>query len=301
MTVVPVRAAGRYAPSPTGTLHLGNLRTAVLAWLFARSAGRAFLLRVEDLDTSRVRPGVAAQQAADLAALGVTFDGPPLVQSTRAPAYAAALSRLEAHTFPCFCTRAEIAAAASAPNGEPRRYPGTCRELTSAQQAERSLTRSPASRLRADGATQTIIDLLHGSVTGVVDDIVLRRPDGVASYHLACVVDDAATRVDQVVRGDDLLPSAIDQAHLAELLGHPAPTYAHVPLAVNAEGRRLAKRDGAVTLPDLGARGVDARTALGWMAVSLGLASPDEQVDLPRLMARFDPDRLPRKPWMVAG
>ena len=290
------RGAGRYAPSPTGELHLGNLRTAVLAWLFARAGGRRFLLRIEDLDAGRVRPGMAEQQTADLAALGLDFDPPVLVQSARAAVYAAALVALTDHTFPCFCTRREIAEAASAPHGAVPRYPGTCRKLTAAQQAERRRARPPALRLRADGAEQTISDLLHGSVTGLVDDIVVQRNDGTAAYHLAVVVDDGATGVDQVVRGDDLLPAAVSQAYLARLLGHPVPAYAHVPLAVNAEGRRLAKRDGAVTLGDLTALGRTPAQVLGLIADSLDLPPATTAAEL---LPVFDPARLPRKPWVV--
>ena len=288
--------AGRYAPSPTGELHLGNLRTAVLAWLFARSTGRAFLLRIEDLDTGRVRPGLAEQQVADLTALGLDFDGVPMVQSQRSAAYAAALAGIADRTYECFCTRREIAEAASAPHGRAARYPGTCRGLTTSQRAERRRTRTPALRLRADGATQTVQDLLHGPVTGQVDDFVVRRNDGVAAYNLAVVVDDAESGVDQVVRGDDLLPSAVNQAYLAGLLGHPAPIYAHVPLAVNAQGRRLAKRDGAVTLTDLAAHGISPVEVLGLIAESLGWPAPGRPAEL---LARFDPARLPRDPWVV--
>ena len=288
--------AGRYAPSPTGELHLGNLRTAVLAWLFARSTGRAFLLRIEDLDTSRVRPGLAEQQLLDLTALGLDFDGVPVVQSQRAAAYAAALTRIADRTYECFCTRREIAEAASAPHGLPGRYPGTCRDLSPAERAERGRSRTPALRLRAEGAWQTVDDLLHGAVTGPVDDFVVRRNDGVAAYNLAVVVDDAESGVDQVVRGDDLLSSAVNQAYLAELLGHPAPSYAHVPLAVNAQGRRLAKRDGAVTLSDLAAEGVSPIEVLGLIATSLGWPAPSRLADL---LPRFDPSRLPRHPWVV--
>ena len=289
--------AGRYAPSPTGELHLGNLRTAVLAWLFARSTGRAFLLRIEDLDAGRVRPGLAEQQVADLIALGLDFDGIPVVQSQRAAAYAAALDCIADRTYECFCTRREIAEAASAPHGSVGRYPGTCRDLSADQRAERRRIRTPALRLRADGATQTVRDLLHGTVTGQVDDFVVRRNDGVAAYNLAVVVDDVESGIDQVVRGDDLLPSAVNQAHLAGLLGHPAPIYAHVPLAVNAQGRRLAKRDGAVTMSELTALGVRPGEVLRRIASSLGLPEVDRLADL---LPHFDPDRLPRTPWLVA-
>jgi len=297
----PKEGAGRYAPSPTGPLHLGNLRTAVLAWLFARWTGRRFLLRMEDLDHDRVRPGYAAQQEADLTALGLSFDDNPVVQSLRFDRYEAALEQLRDHIYECFCTRREIAEAASAPHEALRHYPGTCRYLTEAQRAERRLTRPPALRLRADGAVQSVRDEVYGRVTGKVDDLVLRRNDGVASYHLAVVVDDAAMGVDQVVRGDDLLLAAPGQAYLAGLLGVPAPTYAHVPLAVNGTGARLAKRDGAVTLSDLRARGVTPEEVLTRIAVSLELAAPGEPVSLPQLLERFDPARLPRDPWLVGG
>jgi len=295
------RPAGRYAPSPTGDLHLGNLRTGLLAWLFARSTGRAFLLRYEDLDTGRVRPGVADRQRADLEALGLDFDPPLVVQSERSAAYADALATLSGLTYECFCSRREIAEAASAPHGTPGRYPGTCRDLTDTERTRRRRAgRQPAWRIRADGAEVTITDLLHGEVTGVVDDVVVRRNDGVAAYQLAVVVDDGASGVDQVVRGDDLLGSAPTQAWLAEQLGLPVPAYAHVPLALNAAGQRLAKRDGAaVTLADLAPLGWSPARVLSLLAASLGLAAPGESVAAHELLARFDPAALPRQPWIV--
>jgi len=293
--------AGRYAPSPTGELHVGNLRTALLAWLFARSTGRRFLLRIEDLDTARIRPGMGEQQLGDLAALGITFDGKPVMQSQRLAAYQDALITLADRAYECFCSRREITEAASAPHETVARYPGTCRNLTEADRMDRKLRRQPALRLRADGAVQTVHDLLHGDITAEVDDVVLQRNDGTPAYNLAVVVDDGFSGVDQVVRGDDLLPAAATQAFLAELLGYPPPLYAHVPLAVNAEGRRLAKRDGAVTLPDLAALGVEPSSVLGLIAASLDLASPGEGVTPEILLQRFDPERLPRKPWLVMG
>ncbi|GAB3760077.1 tRNA glutamyl-Q(34) synthetase GluQRS [Microlunatus parietis] len=291
-------SAGRYAPSPTGELHLGNLRTAVLAWLFARSTGRRFLLRFEDLDQSRVRPGYAEQQAADLAALGLTFDGVPLVQSTRQERYAEALTALLPYTFECFCTRREIAEAVSAPHGMPGRYPGTCRDLTEAERAMRRQRRAPAIRLRG-GGTETATDLLHGTITGEVDDVVLRRNDGGTAYQLAVVVDDADTGVDQVVRGDDLLDATPAQARIARLLGVAVPTYAHVPLALNADGVRLAKRDGAVTLSTLARHGIGAAEVLTMIAASLDLARSGEVVTPEVLLGRFEVSRLPREPWLI--
>jgi glutamyl-tRNA synthetase len=291
--------AGRYAPSPTGDLHLGNLRTALLAWLFARSTSRRFLLRIEDLDSGRVRPGIAEQQLSDLTALGITFDGEPVVQSRRLAAYEEALRSLADVTYECFCSRREIAQAASAPHGAVPRYPGTCQNLTEADRRSRRLTRQPALRLRADGAWQTIHDVLHGEITAEVDDVVLRRNDGVPAYNLAVVVDDVFSGIDQVVRGEDLLPAAVTQAYLTKLLGHHPPTYAHVPLAVNVEGRRLAKRDRAVTVPELAAYGMTPDAVLRVIALSLELTGPGELVSLDGMLKRFDPGRLPREPWVV--
>lgn len=292
--------AGRFAPSPTSALHLGNLRTAVVAWLMAARTGRAFRLRIEDLDTARVRAAasVAGQQLADLAAIGISFDGPVVWQSQRLDAYRDALAAIE--TYPCYCTRAEIAEAASAPHGDGYRpYPGTCLRLSRARKAELAASRPPALRVRANSAVSTVHDEWAGEVTGIVDDFVVVRNDAVPAYNLAVVVDDLAMEIDQVVRGDDLLSSSPRQAWLARQLGGKAPDYAHVPLAVNADGRRLAKRDGAITLADLAADGVDPAQVLSRIAVSLELAETDEPVSLPKLLSRFDPSTMPRTPWVV--
>lgn len=297
--VDPSTQAGRFAPSPSGDLHLGNLRTALLAWLFARSTGRRFLVRVEDLD--RVRPGAAESQLADLAALGLDWDEDVEYQSARLPLYDAAIARLQRAglTYECFCTRKEILKAASAPHAPAGAYPGTCRNLSSEARAERRAGgRPPAIRLRAGIDRFTVHDVLHGDYTGTVDDLVLRRGDGIPAYNLAVVVDDAAQGIDQVVRGDDLLSSAPRQAYLAGLLGLPAPTYAHVPLALNTEGKRLAKRDGAVTLADQAALGHDPRDVLSILARSLRLAGPGETVSPAILLDRWNPDELPTEPWV---
>lgn len=298
------RGAGRYAPSPTSDLHIGNLRTAVLAWLFARSTDRDLLLRVEDLDTDRVRAAgeTEAGQLADLAALGLDFDPPLVRQSERLDAYAAAVASLGDRVYECYCTRREIAEAASAPHADGfRPYPGTCRRLTETERTERRRERPAALRIRADSAEMSVTDLLHGPVSGVVDDFVLRRGDGAWAYNLAVVVDDIAMGVDQVVRADDLLSSAPRQSWLTEQLGGRVPTYAHVPLVVNSTGVRLAKRDGAVSLADLAATGRDAAWALGWIARSLNLASSGEPVTPATLLERFDPGALPRTPTVFEG
>lgn len=295
--------AGRYAPSPSGRLHIGNLRTALVAWLFARSTGRAFLLRVEDLDRAR-DTGAAAEQLAELAAVGIDWDGEIVLQSTRSAAYEAAIARLASAglVYECTCSRADILAAPSAPHAPPGAYPGTCRDLST---EERELARAaiaprqPALRLRVPEGTvaPSFNDRILGHVPGVVDDLVLRRGDGTVAYNLAVVVDDAEMGVDQVVRGDDLAPSTSRQILLEQLLGYPNPEYAHVPLVLGPSGKRLAKRDGAVTLEDLAERGVTAETVRGWMAESLGLAEAGEAPEIATLLARFDAALLSGEAW----
>lgn len=284
-------SSGRFAPSPSGDLHVGNLRTALVAWLCARQSGRDFVMRVEDLD--RVRAGAEQRQLDDLAAIGLDWDGPVVRQSERARFYDAALASLAGRglVFECFCTRREILDAPSAPHGPPGTYPGTCRDLTEAEREVRRRERPAALRLRAGVSTFTIEDALHGTYEGPVDDVVLRRGDGAVAYNLAVVVDDAQQGIDQVVRGDDLLSSAPRQAYLATLLAATPPGYVHVPLALNAAGQRLAKRDGAVTARELGARGIDV---LALIAGSLGLqgATPRELLD------GFDLRAIPRDPWV---
>lgn len=295
-------ATGRFAPSPTGDLHLGNLRTALVAWLFARSTGSRFLLRVEDLDPLTSSREHEARQLDDLQALGLDWDPPVLRQSTRRAAHEAALAELTERglTFPCFCTRREIREAAVAPHAAARRYPGTCRELSASEVSEREAAGRPAAlRLRTAGEVVSVVDRVHGTLTAVTDDIVLRRNDGVPAYHLAVVVDDDDQGVEEVVRGDDLLPSTPSQAHLLDLLGRPRPAWAHVPLVLGADGERLAKRHGAVTMHDLAAAGAGAAEVRARLAVSLGLTEPGEPAPLPVLLARFDPDRLPQEPWTL--
>ena len=292
--------AGRFAPSPTSDLHLGNLRTALLAWLFARSSGREFILRIEDLDQARVAAvaGVAERQLADLAALGIDHDGEVVRQSGRLALYEAALAALD--VYECYCSRRDIAESAQAPHGDGYRpYPGTCRDLTDAERSAKRSVRPAALRVRAGGVTWTATDELYGRVTGVVDDFVLRRGDGTYAYNLAVVVDDGLQGVDQVVRGNDLLSSVPRQAWLADRLGFTPPAYAHVPLALGPGGQRLAKRDGAVTLTELAAIGVTPTEILTTLAASLGLAESGERVTPRGLLDRFDPAALPRSPWVV--
>ena len=299
--------AGRYAPSPSGDLHFGNLRTAVLAWLFARHTGRNFYLRVEDIDSERSSAESAQRQIEDLQMLGLDFDPPVMYQHDRGDAYADALSRLD--TYECYCTRRDIREAASAPHAQPGMYPGTCRDLTEEQRAFRRSElhaegRLPAIRLRAHVKEWTVRDFYQGEYTGPVDDVILKRGGRVDqaqagdwAYNLAVVVDDGYQGVDQVVRGDDLLFSAPAQAYLADRLGLTIPSYVHVPLVVGPEGRRLAKRDGAVTLREM-LRENSAEEVVAQIAESLGCAGVSS---VQKLREVFDPAQLPRQPWSWAG
>lgn len=297
--------AGRYAPSPSGALHLGNLRSAVIAYAFARRSGRAFRLRIDDLDPQRSRAEVAHAQIADLESLGLGWDGEVEWQSRNHARYEAALERLtaEGRTFECFCSRKDIVEAPRAPHAPPGAYPGTCRDLTAAERERRRAAmppnKVPAIRVRAgsdspgeggrSGVIWRVDDEVQGEFTGVVDDFVLRRGDGAWAYNLAVVVDDAAIGVDQVVRGLDLLDSAPRQAWLADLLGLAPVRYAHVPLAVAADGTRLAKRDGGHTLAELVDGGVAPAAVVRAIGESIGVAVAR---DVDEIARRFDPAAL---------
>jgi glutamyl-tRNA synthetase len=275
--------SGRFAPSPTGTLHLGNLRTALLAWLAARSRGLDFIVRMEDLDRVQAAPEHEASQLADLAAIGLDWSAEVVRQSERFDLYRDALATLRSRdlVYECFCSRREVRAeienAPSAPHLPPGSYPGTCRTLTTARR-QRYLDdgRSPAIRLRAQeswGTTPSLIeftDLVAGVSSGGVDDVVLQRNDGVPAYNLAVVVDDALQGVTQVVRGDDLLTSTPRQIHLQRLLGLPTPTYAHVPLVMGVDGERLSKRHGSVTLAELHGAGTAVDVIVAALLRSFG-------------------------------
>jgi glutamyl-tRNA synthetase len=266
--------------------------------LFTRSVGARFLVRVEDLDRSRVRPGIEEAQLSDLRAIGLDWDGPVVRQSERRELYEDAIAMLEDEglLYPCYCTRAEIRSAASAPHGisAADQYPGTCRELTAVQRAEREAAgRPPALRVRSEDVRIAFEDRLLGRFEAMVDDFVVRRNDGTPAYQLAVVVDDARQEIGEVVRGADLVDSTPRQILLARLLGLPEPTYAHVPLVLGPDGQRLAKRHGAVSLPDRQEGPDEVRS---WMARTLGLAEKGETPSLEDLIARFEPERLPREP-----
>lgn len=307
---------GRFAPSPSADLHLGNLRTALLAWLAARSGGGRFHLRVDDLDRGRSRREIELRQLADLAALGVDHDGAVMRQSERLARYAEALSVLQEldAVYPCFCTRAEIRDAVRAPHGAPSAgYPGTCRNLTEAQRAERAASgRRPAWRLRGDPAAEVVVDRVLGRLELRAEDAVLARADGEFGYQLAVVLDDADQGVEEVVRGADLVGSCATQRQLQRLLGLPEVAYAHVPLLVGPDGERLAKRHGAASLADvlagrhaLGLPGLAAGEPAtlagvrGALAASVGLAAPGEAPSLQALTGRFSYDALPTESTMM--
>ena len=296
-------ANGRFAPSPTGDLHIGNLRTAMVAWLFARTSVSKFIVRMEDLDRVTSSAEHAAAQLKDLKMLGLDWDGEVVFQSDRFDRYFAAIDNLTAAglTYPCFCSRREILEAASAPHVHlpDGAYPGTCRDLTESQQAERVAERGKAAlRLRADHTQIRFEDTICGPIVAAVDDFVLRRADGVPAYNLAVVVDDAAQHVEEVVRADDLLLSTPRQIHLANLLKLPQLSYAHIPLVLSTAGVRLAKRDGAVTLRERIEGGSTPAEVLSLLAASLGMAAVGETITLDDLLYRFDPDAIARNPWI---
>ena len=287
---------GRFAPSPTGELHLGNARTALLSWLWARTGGGGYAIRIEDIDTPRVRPGMAEQQLEELGWLGLDWDGPPVFQSRRTSLYEEALRKLGDHVYECYCSRAEIAAA-SAPHGdEGPRYPGTCASLTRAQRAERRRTRSPSLRLRVPAGPLAFHDEIAGDrsfdTQQLVGDFVLRRGDGIFAYQLAVVVDDGAMGITQVLRGADLLASTARQILLHRLLGQREPRWAHVPLVIAGNGERLSKRDKSLSLSALRKRGVDPRQVVAHLARLSGSAAPDA-CEARDLLAGFSLSKLP--------
>ena len=293
---------GRWAPSPTGHFHLGNLRTALLAWLFARSSASRFIWRFEDLDAA-VRPEFYQSQIRDYERIGLDWDGEPVRQSDRLDVYRDAIEQLthQGLTYRCWCTRREIREATVAqhshlPEGA---YSGICRNLTRRQIAEREASgRSPALRLRTNGELIKMQDRQLGTFEGAVDDFVLCRGDGVPSYNLGVVVDDADLGVTEVVRGDDLLPSTPRQIHLFGLLGLAPPSYAHVPLVVSSSGERLAKRHGAVTIEDRLTLGESEFDVLNTLLSSLRINQVASFGELRERAKDFDPSSLPVTPWV---
>jgi glutamyl-tRNA synthetase len=288
-------------------LHLGTARTALLAWLRARSEGGALVMRIEDLDPPRVVAGAAAAILADLRWLGLDWDegpdvgGPhaPYVQSERSAAYEAALAQLRAidRVYPCTCSRREIAQVSTAPHGDlGPRYPGTCR--TGCSHPERAA----ALRFVMDAQPEGFDDVVHGRHEPVRnDDFVLKRADGLYAYQLAVVVDDIAMGITEVVRGDDLLEATPWQIALHRALGAEPPRFAHVPLVFDEDGNRLSKRQRSLAVSELRERGVGAARILGWLGSTLGIGPPTQAASSRELLERFAIERVPREPVRVAS
>lgn len=308
------QVVGRFAPTPSGQLHLGNLFCSLIAWLAAKSQGGKILLRNEDLDVERSRPEYALQAQRDLEALGLFWDeggdrsGPhaPYDQSQRFPFYRTQLERLESQglVYPCFCSRAQLHAASAphASDGETI-YAGTCRGLSPQEVEERSKTRAPALRLQVPEETIAFTDLHYGPQQQYLPtgcgDFILRRSDGVYAYQLAVVADDGSMGVTQVVRGRDLLSSTPRQILLYRLLGWPVPEFGHTPLLLAPGGRRLSKRDGDQCLSGLLEKGLTPRDVVGRLAFLAGLVEEPCPITPEELLPRFSWDKLPQEDVVV--
>lgn len=303
--------AGRLAPSPTGAQHIGNARTYLLAWLSIRSRGGRVVLRIEDIDSPRIKPGAARQAIDDLHWLGLEWDegpdqgGPraPYVQTQRLGLYQAALEELKRaeRVYPCTCTRSDIASAASAPHAgqEGPIYPGVCSHRSARDAA--SLDGPYAWRFRASDREHHLVDLAQGEqrcqVARELGDFVVGKSDGLPAYQLAVVVDDHAMSITEVLRGGDLLPSAFRQLELYDFFGWRPPLFAHVPLVVGPDGRRLAKRHGDTRLATLREQGIAPQKLLGILAWSCRLRSTPQPVSARELLADFDLQQIAKEPF----
>lgn len=306
------RYVGRLAPSPTGALHLGNVRTFMIAWLRARSLGGRVIMRVEDLDHPRDKPGAAAQALEDLKWLGFDWDE-MFTQSERKDLYREALEKLRSLdlVYPCICSRRDVEAAQSAPHdAEQLFYPGTCRgrfkDWGAACDALGGEGRTPCWRFRADAPCNVAFDDVFAGhreydVASSLGDFPLARDEGGAGYTLAVVVDDAAMGVTEIVRGDDLLAATPAQILVRRALGYEDVEHCHVPLVVGSDGRRLAKRHGDTRVRTYREAGVGSGELIGLIASSCGWAEKGESVALADLLPRFDLGTLPREAWRIAN
>jgi glutamyl-tRNA synthetase len=294
---------GRLAPSPTGAQHVGNARTYLIAWLSVRSRGGRIVLRIEDIDSPRIKPGAAEQACADLRWLGLDWDDGPLVQTARLPFYETALKKLQDQelVYPCTCTRSDVERAASAPHEEEAVYPGTCTHRQMSD-APRLVHRSFAWRMRADGAfllKDGFRGPMHMELRSPAADFVVWKSAGTPAYQLAVVVDDAAQGVTEVIRGDDLIPSTPRQLRIYHALDLAPPAFAHVPLVVGPDGRRLAKRHGDTRLSTLRSAGVTAESLLGFLAWSCGWIDRIQPITAKELLPLFRLDRIPPEPFVL--
>ncbi|MBD3918350.1 tRNA glutamyl-Q(34) synthetase GluQRS [Paenibacillus sp. PR3] len=306
---------GRFAPTPSGLMHIGNARTALLSWLQIRSAGGQFILRIEDIDKPRSKPHYAEQALSDLRWLGLDWDeGPdiggsysPYVQSEREEQYEAALQLLleQDKLYPCFCSRADLQAIASAPHGlssEGPAYPGLCRHLTPSEREERGAAKQPSLRFAMPDHPISYVDEAAGPQTfesGAGGDFVVKRADGIISYQLAVVVDDAAMGITDVLRGYDLLDSTPRQLLLYEALGLTPPRFAHVPLLLGPDGNRLAKRHGAISLASIRESGLPPELIVGALAAWSGLHDRTEPIAAQELISSFSLNKVSTAPVVV--
>jgi len=263
---------GRYAPSPTGELHFGNLRTAMLAWLHARLQGGDFIVRMEDLDTPRVVPGSADQILRDLEWLGLDWDGPVLYQSQRSDLYQYALNKLSKSglSYQCFCSRKDILEAASAPHGNVGVYSGFCRGLSTQDIVRRKLIKAPATRVK-----------VPQQMSSSIGDFVVKRADGIFAYQLATTVDDLDQGVTEVIRGEDLLSSTPKQLYLATLLKPNVSSinYFHTPLMLDSDGQRMSKRDGSISVKSWKQTSNKPEELLGFLAFTSGILKTSKSIN----------------------
>ncbi|MCK8488470.1 tRNA glutamyl-Q(34) synthetase GluQRS [Paenibacillus sp. MBLB2552] len=306
---------GRFAPTPSGDMHLGNAKIALLSWLQMRAVGGIFVLRIEDIDIQRSKPEITERILTDLRWLGLDWDeGPgasevsgPYYQSQRTELYEEALAKLaaEGRLYPCFCSRAELLAVAGAPHGlssEGAPYPGTCRGLSPEERERRAQHKEPSLRFAIGPAAVSFIDGIAGPQVfppGSGGDFVVRRADRMYSYQLAVTVDDARMGITDVLRGDDLLDSTPRQLHLYTALGLTPPDFAHAPLILGEDGRRLAKRHGDLGISALRAAGTKPETVIGWLAYISGLLDQPEDVSAKDLINGFHLDRISREPFVL--
>lgn len=294
---------GRYAPSPTGELHLGNVATALLAWLQIKQLGGQFLLRIEDNDQQRSKPEFIDQIFFDLEWLGLTWDEKPVLQSERTALYREALNTLQSKglTYPCFCSRKDIQTLASAPHSilsDGPDYPGFCRDLSAEEQEAMRRDKDPSIRFKLPHQSYSYTDIIRGEQSfapGWGGDFVIKRADDMWAYQLACTVDDLEMGITHVIRGGDLVDSTPRQIAIIRALGNTPPSYGHTPLWMGSDDHRLSKRNGALSIRDYREKGKTQEEIFGWIARRCGLTETSEHISLHELVELFDISKLNRE------